>query len=432
MSEEVVLLQYATQPTPAQLEQLSSHSGAVRYAYNYGLGKVLDNWKAVKEGEETEYINSSSYALRKLFNQEKQELAPWWAENNKEAYNTGFSHLERALKGFFGKRSGLPRFKRKFLNDNEGILFTTNTRRLEPDRKHFTIPTIGTLKLHERATKLAYLQRHGGRITNVMVKYSRERWHLTITVRVSKDLFTQYHLLRSKKDKKKSVGIDLGLKHAAVFSDGTVIENPRSYEKQLKKLRRLNKELSRRKKYNKRTGEAPSKRYDKTKHKLRKTYARVANQEKDHAHKLTKRIVDEYELIGIEDLNIKGLVKNKHLSRSITHASWGKFRTYLEYKSNLYNNTLILVGRFYPSSKTCSQCGVVKATLPLSQRTYTCEDCGLIMDRDLNAAININKVAQSCGETKNDHGGTSSGSLVSETSTSEMISKPSNKSLQPK
>ena len=265
-----------------------------------------------------------------------------------------------------------------------------------------------------------------------MVKYSRERWHLTITVRVSKDLFTQYHLLRSKKDKKKSVGIDLGLKHAAVFSDGTVVENPRSYEKQLRKLRRLNKELARRKKYNKRTGEAPSKRYDKTKHKLRKTYTRVANQEKDYTHKLTKRIVDEYEIIGIEDLNIKGMVKNKHLSRSITHASWGKFRTYLEYKTHLYNSTLILVGRFYPSRKTCSQCGVVKATLPLSQRTYTCEDCGLIMDRDLNAAINIQKVAQSCGETKNDHGGTSSDSLVSETSTNEMISKPSNKSLQPK
>ena len=222
--------------------------------------------------------------MKKILKKKKKKKAKWWEKKKKKTKKKGFFHLERALKGFFGKRSGLPRFKRKFLNDNEGILFTTNTRRLEPDCKHFTIPTIGTLKLHERATKLAYLQRHGGRITNVMVKYSRERWHLTITVRVSKDLFTQYHLLRLKKDKKKSVGINLGLKHAAVFSDGTVVENPRSYEKQLRKLRRLNKELARRKKYNKRTGEAPSKRYDKTKHKLRKTYTRVANQEKDYTH----------------------------------------------------------------------------------------------------------------------------------------------------
>lgn len=432
VEERVITLQYATDPSPTQLDQLSSHAGAVRYAYNYGLNKILTNWKNVREGTETDYINSSAYSLRKLFNQEKQEIAPWWAENNKEAYNTGFSNLERALKNYYAKRSQIPRFKNKFLNDNEGIIFTTNTRRLEADGRHFTVPTIGTLRLHERAKKLSYLLKHGGRVTNVTLKYSRTRWYITITTRVPIELYTQYHLLRTRKDKKKAVGVDVGLKHAAVFSDGTIIENPRSYEKQLRKLRRLNKELARRKKYNKRTGEAPSKRYEKTRANLRKTYAKVSNQERDFTHKLTKRLVDEYEFIGIEDLNVKGMVKNKHLSRSITHAGWGRFKTFLEYKAALYGSEIIKVDRFYPSSKTCSDCGVAKAKLPLSQRTFECGSCGLVIDRDLNAALNIKQeiVAQSCGETLNDHRGASSDPLEDETSTVEMISN-TRKVLQP-
>lgn len=432
MVEEVITLQYALDPTSTQLQQLSSHSGAVRYAYNYGLNKILTNWANVREGKETEYINTSAYAMRKLFNQEKHEIAPWWKENSKEAYSTGFANLELAMKNFYAKKAGIPKFKSKVLNDSEGIRFTVNPRRLESDGRHFTVLTIGTLRLHERAKKLSYLLKHGGRITNVTLKYSRARWYITITTRVPFDLYTQYHLLRTKKDKKKSVGVDVGLSHAAVFSDGTVVENPRSYDKQLKKLRRLNKELSRRKKYNKRTGEAPSKRYEITRSKLRKAYARVSNQERDFTHKLTKQLVDEYELIGIEDLNVSGMVRNKHLARSITHAGWGRFKSFLEYKASLYGSSVVKVGRYYPSSKTCSGCGVVKAKLPLSQRTFECDSCGLSIDRDLNAAINIrnNIVAQSCGETLNDHRGASSDSFKSETSTVEMISSPI-KELQP-
>jgi len=408
----VITLQYSLNPNKKQLNQLSSHAGAVRYAYNYALNKVLSNWTNVKNGTETEYLNTSAYSLRKIFNQEKDKIALWWHENSKEAYNTGFANLNNALNKYFKKQSGLPKYKTKHFNDNEGITFTTGVRRLEEDRKHFTIPTIGTVKLHERATKLAYLLRHDGRITNVSVKYSRTRWFINIIVRVSDELFKQYHLLRTKKDKKKIVGVDVGIKNAAVFSDGTVIENHKSYEKQLKKLRRLNKELSRRRKFNKATGEIASNRYEKTKKKLQKTYAKVTNQEVDFAHKLSKRLVDEYKIIGLEDLNVAGMIKNRKLSRRIAHASFGRLKIYVNYKSNWYGSRVVMVDQYYPSSKTCSDCGVVRAKLSLKERVFYCEnsDCGLILDRDLNAAVNIrNYAAQSCGEALNGQGDESAG-----------------------
>lgn len=410
--EKVITLQYALNPNQEQLNQLSSHAGAVRYAYNYALNKVLSNWSDVKNGIETEYLNTSTYSLRKMFNQEKDMIAPWWKENSKEAYNTGFANLNIALNKYYKKQSGLPNYKNKHFNDNEGITFTTGTRRLEEDRKHFTIPTIGTVKLHERATKLAYLLRHDGHITNVNVKYSRTRWFINITVRVSQDLFEQYHLLRTKKDKKRIVGVDVGIKNAAVFSDGTVIKNHRSYEKQLKKLRRLNKELSRRRKFNKTTGEVASNRYEQTRKKLQKQYAKITNQELDFAHKLSKKLVDEYEIIGLEDLNVAGMMKNRKLSRRIAHASFGRLRTFTKYKSECYGSETVLIDRFYPSSKTCSECGIVKAKLSLKERVFKCsnDDCGLVMDRDLNAALNIEKyAAQSCGEALNGQGDESAG-----------------------
>jgi putative transposase len=254
---------------------------------------------------------------------------------------------------------------------------------------------------------------------NVALKRVRARWNISINLKVTDETWLKYHNQRTTKDKKKVVGVDVGIKHAAVFSDGTVIENKRYYEKALKKLRRLNKQLSRRRKYNKNTGEVPSNRYLKTKAKLAKAHARVSNQEIDYAHKLSKYLVDNYEVIGLEDLNVKGMVRNARLSRRIAHASFGRLRLWTNYKAGWYGSEVVLVDRFYPSSKTCSDCGAVKTKLSLSERSYNCDKCGLIINRDLNAAINIkNTVAQSCRETLNSRGGVSAGLYAS---TSETI-----------
>lgn len=412
MTEQTITLQYALKPNKEQLEKLSSHSGAARFTYNWSLHKIYQNWEQVKNGEVKEYLKINLPAMRKLFNQEKDEIAPWWKENGKSAYDTGFTNAVNAFDRYFKGLSKKPKFKTKNTMNKESIDITTGVRRLEEDRKHFTLAKIGTVKLHEKATKLAYLLRHGGRITNVNVKYARTRWFINITIRVSDELFKQYHLLRTKKDKKRIVGVDVGIKNAAIFSDGTVIENIQSYEKQVKKLRRLNKELSRRRKFNKTTGEVASNRYEKTRKKLQKQYAKVSNQELDFSHKLSKKLVDEYGIIGLEDLNVAGMMKNRKLSRRIAHASFGRLKILTEYKSSFYGSETVLIDRFYPSSKSCSKCGAVKAKLSLKERVYHCEnsDCGLVMDRDLNAAVNIEKyAAQSCGEALNGQGDESAG-----------------------
>lgn len=430
MAERTIVLQYAVDPTRTQIEQLKSHVGAVRFAYNYGLDRVLANWSAVREGTESEYINSSAYSMRKLFNEEKGEVAPWWRQNNKEAYATGFANLQRGLQNFYKKRAGVPHFKAKVFGESDGIIFTTGPRRLDESRMFFTIPTIGKLKLQERASKLAYLLSHGGRIANVTARKKGVRWFLAINVRVIDELWEKYHLLRTKKDKKRVVGVDVGLKSAAVFSDGTVIENHRHYEKQLKKLRRLNKQLSRRRKLNKTTGEVASNRYEATRHELKKTYAKVTNQEVDFAHKLSKQLVDQFEVIGLEDLNVAGMVRNRKLSRRIAHASFGRIKQFVTYKSEWYKSKVVMIDRFYPSSKTCSECGIARAKLSLSERVFKCDNpiCGNTMDRDLNAAVNIMKVAaQSCGEALNGHGDESAGLTLRSNET--VVSEVSSQSL---
>lgn len=422
---QVITLLYALDPSKTQVQSFASHSGAVRYAYNWALNKVKENWAARDADPTIPYINSSMIGLRQAWNQEKHTLAPWYGENSKEAYDSGLRNLSNAVTRCYKKVSGTPNFKHKKYFDTEGITFTTGARYLDTETKrHFILPRIGRVRLHERARKLAWLlAQPGTRMGNLTVKKARARWNLSINIKVTDETWVKYHAQRTKRDKKKVVGVDLGIKSAAVFSDGTVIENQRFYEKNLRKLRRLNKQLSRRRKYNKKTGEAPSNRYLKTKDKLSKAHARVSNQEIDHAHKLSKQLVDNYETIGLEDLNVAGMVCNGRLSRHIAHASFGRLRAWVTYKAGWYGSKVVLVDRFYPSSKTCSDCGAVKIKLSLSERTYSCEKCGLSIDRDLNAAINIRNVAQSCGETLNGRGGGSSGLVTSETTPVETTSQ---------
>ena len=423
-----IVLQYALNPTTEQEEKLKSHSGAVRFAYNWLLNEVLNNWAKVKNSETNEYLNTSSYALRNHLNAHKEEVAPWWKENSKEAFATGANNLSLALKGYYNKRTGLPKFKKRDLNHSEGVTFTTGTRRLEQGDKYITLPRLETIKLHEKATKARWLLNHGAKLTLASVKYSRTRWFVTLTFRVNEDLEQQYHLKRTKKDKKRSaIGVDLGVKNLAVFSDGTVIENPRIYEKYLKKLRRLNKRLSRRQGLDKKTGQMPSRRYERAKADVARMHAKIANIEEDNLHKLSKRLVDDYSLIGLEDLNVAGMVKNHRLSRRIAHAQFGKLRQLVAYKSAWYGSKTVLIDRFYPSTQVCSQCGArSKVKILLHVRMFECDNCGVRIDRDLNAAINIEKqaVAQSCGETLNGRGDGSTGLVSpSETPVCEAISE---------
>ena len=229
-----------------------------------------------------------------------------------------------------------------------------------------------------------------GRVLRMTISQRAGRWYASLTVeRDDKPVVNP--------PEGGPVGVDLGVKTLATLSDGTIIENPRHLAASEKKLKKAQQALSRKIK--------GSNRRAKAKAKVARIHARVANQRQDAMHKLTTRLAETFSDVSIEDLHVAGMVKNRHLANSIMDAAFGEFRRQLEYKTARTGARLHVVDRWYASSKTCSGCGSVKAKLSLSERTYRCDSCGLTMDRDLNAAINI-QVAGSAPETLNAHGAT--------------------------
>ena len=228
------------------------------------------------------------------------------------------------------------------------------------------------------------------KVKRMTISQRAGRWYASLTVeREDKPV--------AKHPKSGAVGVDLGVKNLATLSDGTVVPNPCYLRKAEKKLKRAQQALSRKTK--------GSNRRAKAKAKVAHIHAHVANQRLDAMHKLTTRLSRKYSDISIEDLNVSGMVKNRHLAKSVSDAAFGEFRRQLEYKTARTSARLHVVDRWYRSSKTCSGCGRMKAKLSLAERTYRCDSCGLVLDRDLNAAINI-LVAGSAPETLNAHGET--------------------------
>ena len=384
----------ALDPSPAQERLLLSHAGGARFAFNAGLAHVKE---ALDAGDKPEW---SLYSLRKWWNSNKDTLAvdadgtPWWAENSKEAYSSGLEALAKGLLNWSksrkgvrkGRRMGFPRFKAK---DRATPRFAYTTGRfglIEGDPKALKLPRIGRMHCMEDVAERV----DGARVLRMTVSRRAGRWYAALTVERDDKPVT-------KPPRGGAVGVDLGVKTLATLSDGTVIKNPRYLRKAERKLKRAQKVLSR-----KTTG---SKRRAKARAKVARLHARVANQRGDAIHKATTWLTQTYSEICIEDLNAAGMVKNHHLAKAIVDASFGEFRRQLEYKTARSGAALHVVDRWYPSSKTCSRCGRVKAKLSLSERTYRCDGCGLVIDRDLNAAVNIN-VAGSAPETLNAHRGT--------------------------
>ena len=195
------------------------------------------------------------------------------------------------------------------------------------------------------------------------------------------------------------IGVDLGVSTLATLSTGEKVAGPKSHKAALKRLRRANKALAR-----KRRGSAN---FRKAKRRLTRIHARIANIRRDAAHKLTTRLAKTFKVVGIEDLNVRGMAANRCLARSVMDGGFHEFRRQLDYKTRFYGSRLVVADRWHPSSKTCSCCGVVKETLALSQRTYHCDDCGFEEDRDVNAAVNLalyaaSSAAAACGENRAD------------------------------
>ena len=318
---------------------------------------------------------------------------PWWPRNSKEAYNSGLESLADALKNFSksrkgqrkGRRMGFPRFKSKDSGIRRFAYTTGSFGLIDHDPYALKLPRIGRVHCMEDASKRV----DGAKVLRMSVSKRGGRWQASLTVE-------RADLPIPSPPKGGSVGIDLGVKELATLSDGTVMHNPHALKSNLRRLKKAQRNLSRKRK--------GSNRRRKARAQVARLYARVANLRSDALNKTTAMLAHTYADISIEDLNVAGMAGNHGLAQSIQDAAFAEFRRQLTYKTARTGARLHVIDRWYPSSKTCSNCGTVKAKLSLSERVYHCGKCGLSIDRDVNAAINI-QVAGSAPETLNARGG---------------------------
>jgi len=336
-------------PNNKQATYFEKACGCQRFVYNWGLAA----WKEAYEAGH----KPTGRGLKKQFNAVKKEKYPWIYEVTKCIIDSAFENLNAAFRNFFRTKNGktYPKFHKKGTKDS----FTVDNTKFVVDGKKIRIPKLGWVRMTEEL-------RFDGKLMSATVKKRAGKWFVSIAVETV-DV--------SESQASEAVGIDLGVKTLATLSDGTVFENPKTYYKYDKQLRRAQKSLSRKKK--------GSKNRAKAKLRLSKIHYRINCVVDDYIHKMTRHVADNYHTVVLEDLNVKGMLRNRHLSKAVSRSNFHKTRRLLQYKCG----DVRLIDRFYPSSKTCSSCGRVK-DMPLHFRTYDCE-CGLSLNRDLNAARNI-------------------------------------------
>jgi putative transposase len=365
-------------PNNVQATYLSKACGVARFAYNWALAKTKEKY----EQDNTSKFSES--ALRRELNAIKKEQFPWMLEVTKCAPQLAIKDgLSKAFKNFFAKRAGFPKFKKKGVNDS----FSLSNDQFAIKDKSIRIPNLGYVRMAEKL-------RFDGKIIGATVSRKADRWFVSIQVELADP--KPIHNSESQ-----AVGVDLGVKDLATLSDGTKVSGAKPHKALLSRLRRLNKSLSR--KEGSKKGQKKSQNFKKAQMKLSRLHARIANIRNDETHKLTTILTKNYGIIGIEDLNVSGMAKNHKLARAVLDMSFFEFRRQLEYKSKIKGGHVIIADRFYPSSKTCSNCGFKYGELTLSVREWTCPECSAIHDRDLNAAINLKNYAVSymvsaCGE----------------------------------
>ena len=387
---------FALNPSSAQEQALRSHAGAARFAWNWALAKCRERYAAERKWY-------SAMEVHRLWNAEKKadpSLA-WWVENSKCTYQESFRDLERALRDFVksrkgerkGRHLGFPRFKKRGRCKDSFRLYGA----MRCGRGEVALPRLGVIKTHESTRKLARRLEDGtARILSATISRTAQRWFVSFTVEVERDVPARHARPGT------AVGIDLGLKTLITGVDdaGSVIAVPgsRPLGATLRRLRRASRAHSR-----KQQGSARRRR---SAARLARLHARIANLRADALHKATSALAARYERVVVEDLNVTGMSRNRRLARAISDQGFGQARRMLSYKTIWNGGTLIVADRWYPSSKTCSACGTVKTKLSLSVRTYRCDACGLVVDRDVNAARNLLKLAASGAESLNAKGGT--------------------------
>lgn len=379
-------------PTEEQKRKIIRSIGVVRFLYNQYISYNIRRYKMYQRGMLDEHQKHfiSGYDFAKYVNNKLKKDFPWIAECGSKARKKAIMNAEMAFKKFFSGKSKYPRFKKKSQQDVK-IYFPRNNKGDWKIWQHkIMIPTLKHVKLKE----FGYLP-VGLNATSGTVSYEAGRFYVSVLVDIDENSKHNKDLEISYKQYSEGVGIDLGIKDLAVVSNGKVFKNinKSSKVKRLeKRLRREQRRFSRKLELKKRKGGAAttSANIEKQKLKVQKLHRRISNIRVDYENKVVHEIVEQKpRFITIEDLNVMGMMKNRHLSKAVEAQRLFSFREKLQRKSKVIGIELRIVDRFYPSSKTCNSCSHIKKDLKLKDRTYRCEECGYIEDRDLNAALNL-------------------------------------------
>jgi len=376
-----VVLSHRIELKPNRLQEVMFRQcvGASRFAYNWALGE----WKRQYEAGE----KPNEAALRRQFNAIKPIEFPWILDLPKSVPQQAIKNVGRAHQNFFQGRAKYPRFKKRGQHDSARLDNGPGTFAF--DRKRVKLPKIGWVRMSEQL-------RFDGKPLSATLSREADRWFLSIPVEV--DIPEAVH------QSQETVGVDLGVSTAATLSTGEKIDGPKPLKRGLKRLRRAARWHSRKQK--------GSNNRRKSAMRLARIHARIANIRKDWIHKTTTSLTERFSVIGIEDLNVRGMMANHCLARAIGDIGFSEFRRQLEYKAKLSGGKVVIVDRWFPSSKTCSHCGVVAEAMPLSVRDWTCANCDTQHDRDVNAALNLQRVAlatgswpgsNACGEESSGH-----------------------------
>lgn len=352
-----------------QRTQLAKHAGVARHAWNWGL----DLWKKIlshnQENPSEKLRFPSAIDLHKFLVLWVKVENSWYYEVSKTSPQYALKYLSRAFSDFFrnktanGRRVGFPRFKRKGQHDSFTLEGT-----IKIEHRSLQLPKLGLIKTYERLPQ-------GLVPKTAIISRTAERWFVSFSYEIKPTLTDKLV---------DACGVDLGIKTLATLSTGKTFPNPQPYRQSQTRLARLQKAASRKVK--------GSRNRHKANIKVAKQHSITANIRKDTLNKLTTHLAKNHSQVVIEDLNVSGMMKNHCLAKSIADLGMYEFRRQLTYKCELYGSELIIVNRFFPSSKTCSCCGHIQ-DMPLKERIFNCQQCNVSIDRDLNAALNLKNQA---------------------------------------
>ena len=357
-------------PNKEQTIQINKLLGCCRFVYNQCLARKIKSY-------EENNISENRTSLSKFLHHEllKDDSFVWLREQNTKVFGQTIMDMLSAYNNFFKLHTGYPKFKSKH-NNKQSCRFVLGaiSKRNDYTTYHLSLANIKNIKFRCSEKYANYLQKHHDNIRQATLKrLPCGEYYLSILV--------DGDLTHKVKETNSVVGIDLGIKDFVITSDGEVFNNLHFKKFETKKIKRLQHQLSKK--------EKGSNNWNKARIKLAKVYKRLNDRKQYYLHAVSNSLIDENQIICMEDLNVKGMVKNHNLAESICEMNWGEFRRMLEYKARWYNRKIVFVNRFYPSSKKCHNCGHINKSLTLNDRQWVCPNCGQTIERDYNAALNI-------------------------------------------